>query len=198
MEDIDVHKAMELREGSISDYVKVLELYYLEGKDRKDDIRESYDNKDWENYEIFVHGLKSTSLSIGAEGLSDIAKAHEFAAKDHNITFIDENYDKLCSEYDKILGEIAEVLNKRGVLGKISDEDKIDGMDRDQLKYRLTKVLHLSEDFRSGEARNELNSILKYKLDPNIEDKIEEIGLLFKTYDDDGAEETIRNLLEEI
>ena len=198
MDDIDVRKAMERREGSINDYLKVLELYYLEGSDRIDGIKGAYESKDFKNYEIFVHGLKSTSLSIGADGLSDLAKAHEYAAKDNNIQFIDDNFDKLCNEYDKILEEIKGVLIRKGVTAKVSDEDKLEGMDANQLKYRLRKVLSLSEDFRSREAYDELQALFKYRLDDDIQKRVEEIGLAFKTYDDDGAEDKIKSLLEDI
>ena len=196
MKDVDVRKAMESREGSISDYIKVLDLYYLEGRDKIDEIRGAYNDKDFDNYEIYVHGLKSTSLSIGADGLSDMAKAHEFAAKDNNIKFIDENIDTLLAEYDKILGEIHEVLINKGVETRIDDEDKLEGMDKKQLEYRLRKVLHFSEDFRNKEAKEELDGILKYRLDEDTTKAIESISVMFKTYDDDGAEDAIRELLD--
>ncbi len=196
MKDVDVRKAMESREGSISDYIKVLDLYYLEGQDKIDEIRSAYNDKDFDNYEIYVHGLKSTSLSIGADGLSDMAKAHEFAAKDNNIKFIDENIDTLLAEYDKILSEIHEVLINKGVETRIDDEDKLEGMDKKQLEYRLRKVLHFSEDFKNKEAKEELDGILKYRLDEDTTKAIESISVMFKTYDDDGAEDAIRELLD--
>lgn len=198
MKDVDVRKAMERREGSIKDYLNVLELYYLESKDTMNQIKTTYEEKDFKNYEIYVHGLKSTSLSIGADGLSDMAKAHEYAAKDNNIRFIDENYDKLLKEYGKILDEIKEVLLKKGITGEISDEGKLEGMTEKELIYRLQRILQLSEDFRSKEAFNDLNQLLKYKLDEDIEKDIEDICVKFKMYDDDAAEEKIKTLLEKI
>ncbi len=198
MKDVDVKKAMDRREGSIKDYLNVLELYYLESKDTINEIKTSYEEKDFANYEIYVHGLKSTSLSIGADGLSDMAKAHEYAAKDNNIRFIDENYDKLLKEYGKILDEIKEVLLKKGITGEINDEEKLDGMTMKELIYRLRRILQLSEDFRSKEAYNDLNQLLKYKLDEDVESDIEDILVKFKMYDDDAAEEKLRTLLEKI
>ncbi len=198
MKDVDVKKAMDRREGSIKDYLNVLELFYLESNDTMNQIKTTYEEKDFKNYEIYVHGLKSTSLSIGADSLSDMAKAHEYAAKDNNIRFIDENYDKLLKEYGKILDEIKEVLLKKGITGEISDEDKLEGMTEKELIYRLRRILQLSEDFRSKEAFNDLNQLLKYKLDEDIEKDIEDICVKFKMYDDDAAEEKIKTLLEKI
>nr|MCR4611767.1 response regulator [Lachnospiraceae bacterium] len=198
MEDVDVRKAMENREGNINDYLKVLELYCLEGEDKLKGIRDTYEAKDFKNYEIYVHGLKSTSLSIGAEKLSDMAKAHEFAAKDNNIQFIDGNINKLCEEYDKILLEIQGVLVKKGIVKKVNEEDRLEGMDNNQLQYRLRRILSLSEDFRGRDAYNELEKLLQYRLDKDVQRSLEAILIQFKMYDDDGAEEAIKTLLDNI
>lgn len=202
MSGVDVRMAVEERDGSIKDYLKVLELYYLEGESKMNLIKDAYESQDYKNYEIFVHGLKSTSLSIGAVVLSELAKEHEFAAKNGDIQFINDNYEKLCSEYDRILDEIKGVLVKKGIIADDSkdndNENKIEGMTHNKLIRKLQKILELSEDFRSKEAYNELQDLLKYKLDGEIQDSLEDIALKFKMYDDDGAEEEITRLLESI
>ena len=202
MSGVDVRMALNEREGSIKDYLKVLELYYLEGESKKRLIKDAYESKDYKNYEVFVHGLKSTSLSIGAVALSNLAKEHEFAAKNGDIQFINDNFFKLCAEYDRILDEIKGVLVKKGI---ISDEkkdeendNKIEGMTHNKLVRKLHRILELSEGFRSKEAYSELQDLLEYKLDDRIQDTLEDIALKFKMYDDDGAEEEITRLLESI
>lgn len=202
MSGVDVRMALDEREGSIKDYLKVLELYYLEGESKKRLIKDAYESKDYKNYEVFVHGLKSTSLSIGAVALSDLAKEHEFAAKNGDIQFINDNYEKLCSEYDRILDEIEGVLVKKGIISNDksdeNNENKIDGMTHNKLIRKIHKILELSENFRSKEAYNELQELLDYKLDDDIQDSLEDIALKFKMYDDDGAEEELTSLLERI
>lgn len=202
MSGVDVRMALDEREGSIKDYLKVLELYYLEGESKKRLIKDAYESKDYKNYEVFVHGLKSTSLSIGAVALSDLAKEHEFAAKNGDIQFINDNYEKLCSEYDRILDEIKGVLVKKGIISNDksdeNNENKIEGMTHNKLIRKLHKILELSENFRSKEAYNELQELLDYKLDDDIQDSLEDIALKFKMYDDDGAEEELTSLLERI
>lgn len=202
MVGVDSRKALEERDGSIKDYLKVLELYYLEGSNKIKEIKEAYEVNDYANYEIYVHGLKSTSLSIGAIGLSDMAKEHEFAAKEGDIQFIHENFEKLCIEYDKILHEIKGVLLKKGIISDekkdAKEDDKMDGMTNNKLIRKLHKILELSEDFRSKEAYNELQDLMNYKLDEEIQSVLEDVALKFKMYDDDGAEEELTRLLESI
>ena len=73
---------------------------------RVEKIQEAYDSGDWKNYQILVHALKSTSLSIGAENLSEQAKALELAAKDNSINKIRAGHGDLMAAYEKVRAEI--------------------------------------------------------------------------------------------
>ena len=195
MKDIDSRSVLDERKISLNDYIKLLELFYFEGASKLREIKDAYENKNIEYYEIYVHGLKSTALTIGANDLSELAKAHEAAAKDKDYEFIDKNYEKLCEDYGKILEEIKEVLIKKGIIKEIAKEDRVDGMTRNKLIRKLRHILELSQNFKSKEAYSELQDLLKYKLDDELTAKLEDISLQFKTYDDDGAEEGIINIL---
>ena len=69
-----------------------------------------FDAKDWKNYEIAVHALKSTSLNIGAKDLSEHAKALEFAAKGSDTDYITEHHREVMDEYHRLIDEL-----KKGV-----------------------------------------------------------------------------------
>lgn len=79
---------------------------------RAEKIQEAFDSADWKNYQILVHALKSTSLSIGAEKLSEQAKSLEMAAKDGKIEEITANHGELMSSYEKIRLEIKKWLDE--------------------------------------------------------------------------------------
>jgi HPt (histidine-containing phosphotransfer) domain-containing protein len=70
-----------------------------------------FEAKDWENYRITVHSLKSTSLTIGAATLSERAKALEMACKENNETYINENHAGVLADYVKFLEELGKALN---------------------------------------------------------------------------------------
>ena len=65
-----------------------------------------FDSKDWKNYEIAVHALKSTSLNIGAKDLSEHAKALEFAAKGSDTDYISAHHREVMDEYHKLIEEL--------------------------------------------------------------------------------------------
>ena len=89
-------------------YETLLSEYVSESKDKAHLIKETYDNKDWNNYGIYVHSLKSTSKMIGATELSEIAAELEAAAGKEDVATIDAKQDKMCSLYEDVLKEITD------------------------------------------------------------------------------------------
>ena len=65
-------------------YHQVLESYLEQGQDYKAQLPVYYETKQWKEYAIVAHAIKSSSLSIGAVTLSDLAKEQEFLGKDEN------------------------------------------------------------------------------------------------------------------
>lgn len=91
-------------------YTEMLETY-LES-DKRGLMSEAFEAEDWKKYETYVHGLKSTSLNIGADMLSEHAKALEYAAKDGNHAYIREHHASVLKEYEELLEKLKNALNK--------------------------------------------------------------------------------------
>lgn len=85
-------------------FLQVIEMYLQE--DKREVLAKEYAEASWKNYQIHMHALKSTSLSIGAEKLSEHAKALEFAAKDADDSYIQEHHDEVMAEYGELLTEL--------------------------------------------------------------------------------------------
>lgn len=85
-------------------FLEMIETY-IDG-DKREVLAKEYAEESWKNYQIHVHALKSTSLNIGAEKLSEHAKALELAAKDGNYQYIHEYHDKVMTEYGELLTEL--------------------------------------------------------------------------------------------
>lgn len=88
-------------------YREMLELF-SEGYDEAiANINDAFAAEDWKNYTIYVHGLKSSSLTIGEENLSAAAKELEFAGKaiqagenvEEKTAFIKERNDVVMALY---------------------------------------------------------------------------------------------------
>lgn len=90
-------------------YLQII-LTYLE-EDKTADIIKAYNEKDYENYRILVHALKSTSRTIGADDMSEEARKLEMAARENNIKYIEENTERVLLLYNDLMNKIKNVLD---------------------------------------------------------------------------------------
>ena len=100
--------ALEYCAGDEEIYREILEGYLEE--DRREELAQYYAAEDLPNYRVVVHAIKSTSRTIGAEEVSDKAKALEYAAADGDMAYIKENNDELAKMYADLLEKIKENL----------------------------------------------------------------------------------------
>lgn len=111
IEGLDVSAALALL-GSEKLFWTVLEEYYHAIENKKNLIQKYKQTKQWKNYTVEVHSLKSTSKQIGANTLSVLAAALERAGNDQNIAFIQEKNDEMLEEYDKCQKILAPFFGK--------------------------------------------------------------------------------------
>lgn len=195
MKDVDVRKATERKGGGLDDYMELLELFLMEGKEKLKLIRRLASEKDYHNYDIETHALKSAAANIGADKLSEEAKQHEFAAKEGRYDYIHENVEQLLDDYAALLSEVKRVLMKKGRI-KQKEKSHFERMPREELREKLQSALTALEDFRPKESMQEIENILEHGLGEEIEQKVEKVRMKLKLYEDDEAEELLRNLLK--
>lgn len=197
MQGVNVREATERKGGGLDDYLELLELFLLDGKEKLKLIRKLANDKDYHNYDIETHALKSAAANIGADELSEEAKQHEYAAKEGRYEFIQENVETLLSDYAALLAEIKRVLIKKGRI-KQKERDLFERIGKEELKAALQSALESLENFQPKETASQIEKILEYSLDKDVEQKIEEVRMKLKLYEDDDAEEMIRNLIGEL
>lgn len=108
--DLNVEMGM-LYCGGKELYLDVLEACCEEAPEELGVLNELFEKKDWKNYTIRVHAVKSGMKNIGAEILSEKAKALEQAGKKDNIDFIIENHEDMITEYHRVIEEVEQSLS---------------------------------------------------------------------------------------
>ena len=103
---IDTEAGLKYCVGDKEFYKSLLMQYATESAEKIASMKKYYKVKDWHNYEILVHALKSTSKMIGIADLSEKAKALEKAAKENDAAYILQNHDSMIRDYGRIAGEI--------------------------------------------------------------------------------------------
>ena len=101
-------------------YGEILALFHSSYASKAAQIQDFYAKEDWKEYAIQVHALKSSALTLGAEELSEKARALELAAKAavsdqearaEKVRFIGENHGSAMALY-KAAAEEAEQVAK--------------------------------------------------------------------------------------
>ena len=105
---LDTKTGMTYCAGSEDIYKDVLSSYVEEEFDKK--MQKALMEENWKDYKVYAHGMKSTSNTIGALGLSEAAKKLEMAAKDEKTIYIFRHHQEVIKEYQKIVQKIKDVI----------------------------------------------------------------------------------------
>lgn len=153
-------------------YMEVLKIYYESVDNRIDDFLRFLEGKDYKNYVIAVHGLKSSSASIGAKEFSELAKAHEFAGKEGRYDFIHEGIDKLIADYRVIKHEVYNILLKEGL---VQAEDFMLNITKELEDEILESIYQMVNDLDLAGVRRIVKHSKDLMLSSDIASRIEEI-----------------------
>jgi DegV family protein with EDD domain len=178
--------------GSEESFRSVLEIFYNTLEDRANEIQGFFDDKDWENYTIKVHALKSSARLIGAEELSRNSEALEMAGKEGNTDFINSHHEALIRELEEFRKPLSDIFEKNVDIPK--DNISLGGGDMDDLLMNS-----MYEALESGiEQKNEalLSGTFKemqdYQLPECCKGIIEKLEKLYKTRDYEGMSRVLK------
>ncbi len=155
---IDTEAGLKYCLGDEEFYSTLLLQFANEASEKKPALGKYFEDKDWGNYEIIVHALKSTAKMIGAMSLSEEALKLEKAAKSKDEKYIAENHIRVMKDYDEISEMILLILdeNVQSGDGEIL-EFKPDGMeDEEQGIFEFESAEFTEEEvfeFEAGEGK---------------------------------------------
>jgi len=109
---LNVNEGLKYCSDDMDMYNEVLATYFKLGMENILNMNKQFQQGEWENYNIQVHSLKSTSQTIGAKSLYEMAKKLEEASKKEDTTYIVLNHDEMITTYKKVLAEIEEYFYK--------------------------------------------------------------------------------------
>ncbi len=150
---ISVSKGMGYTGGIEDAYYEILEVYVRKGEEKRAQINSYAEKEDWKNYIIEVHALKSTSLSIGAVELSELAKKLELAGKSGDYDTIVKENDALSELYERVIAEGEKLVNERKAQTESEDniieDSSAENISVEQLSECICEIEELCSDFDS-------------------------------------------------
>lgn len=88
-------------------YRELLGEYAGSSPEKMRDLQRFFEKHDWDNYAILAHALKSTSKTIGADALSQVAARAEQAAKEGDAASVGQCHARMMAQYDQVVEAIA-------------------------------------------------------------------------------------------
>lgn len=192
IDGVDMEVAMKYYSGDEEGFVDLLELYFMDGKQKIKLLQELVES-DILRYQIEVHGLKSASANIGAMNVSSMARAQENAAVQGDREFISDQFPALLAEYETLLANIGQFLEQRRQ--EAARKEKLPCPPIRELREQTAAALEELKHFRSQECSERVEKILLYELPKDMEERLLQIREQLKLYEDDNAEELLDQLL---
>ncbi len=125
---VDVNVGISFTGDDENMYMSLLAAYAAEEGEKAANIKECYRTRDWKNYGVYVHSLKSTSKMIGASALAEIAAESEAASNTEDTLVIDNNHDKMMEMYASLAAVIREHIGSDTVYVSKNDDEILEFM----------------------------------------------------------------------
>jgi HPt (histidine-containing phosphotransfer) domain-containing protein len=172
---IDTGEAIK-SSGSEEAFKAVLKIFYDSIQDKYSELENNYSSKDWENYTIKIHALKSSARLVGATDLSKKAELLENAGKEGDISYIEENHPSAMEDFLRFKEALEPVFKEEAedgdngkpladdfIMESIYDElrDAAEKMDCDKLEA----IMEEAGEYTIPDAEKEKFGILRERAD---------------------------------
>ena len=185
-------------------YDELLMKFAADAEKKQGDIDRFFEQKDWENYHIMVHALKSTARMIGAGALSDLARDLEDAAKDLNVEYIRTHHDDILVRYRETAQSIRDIFCEEEKAGKEdtgiqnAEEQKeyqeIFGL---ELRRRLEEIEDSLNTFEADKAKNLIEQLSSFTYcGDSVAGLLEEAGKDVDDFEMTAASEKVKALID--
>ena len=174
--------------GSEEDFLELAEVYCTSGKTYAEKLQDAFEATDLKNYALISHTIKSTSRTLGATKLSEMALVQEMAAKDGDGDAVRSNHEEFSAAYKKVLSQLESVLGTEDSKESGENRSEASGGDIsnwDEVKEKMKASLELFETKAFEEC---LDSVRGQKLGGEpIEKVLEEVLQKVSSFDYEGA-----------
>lgn len=125
---IDPEKGMKFAQNDIGLYTMLLGEYLNSSAEKKKKLKDCYDSRNMKDYSTFAHSLKSTSRTIGAEELGEIAARMEKASDVEDWDAVTAEHAAMMEQYDKVTMALEDAL-------KLKDGGTEDDKDEEVMEF---------------------------------------------------------------
>lgn len=193
----DIQQGITFCGGRLTDYLSVLRVTYRNGEKTLKELDTLQRMGDYENYTIKIHGLKSTSLSIGAKSISDMAKEQEFAGKAEDYAYIDSHIEDFAQSYRILLAQIRAVLERYQMLEEEPDALQVEDATVVDIKKLFADIIEYMDGFDFAGAAKLVRQAKDASIPDEYREDIERLGQWMDEMEEDKIRELIAARMQE-
>jgi CheY-like chemotaxis protein len=156
--------------GSTTLFIDALMAFCEDGRDRSKKIKECLEKDNISLYTTHVHGIKSASAFIGADGLFEVAGALEKAGKLSDVVYIQTHTAEFLRTLEGLIDNIHKWLNL------IKPKASATAFDQEKLKMELAKLKNALGIFDAASMNTIINSLLTLTQGNELNNTIKEIA----------------------
>ena len=149
---LDTSKGLEYTRSE-DKYLSAIQRYYKSYDNNLSKLTEFYNNKDYKNYCIVVHSLKSNSKMIGANELAKSFEELEIASNNSEYIIINEKHPIVIEEWGKFISKLKPI----GEMKLTKPEDEITSSEAKDITRELLIALDDFDDELSSELIHKLS-----------------------------------------
>ena len=167
--------------GSPEVLLEVMKDFRLSIKEKTDFIEKYAKEKNFKNFGVYVHGLKSSAKAIGATELSEKAAYLEKCADEKNLEEIESKTPELLKLYRSYWDKLAVIADEE------SEEDPNKPMiSESELEEAFTSMKEFVSASYFDSADDIMNMLKEYRIPAKYTDKYNTVKRLMVAVDRDG------------
>lgn len=190
--DMDYPKALMVCGDDDDILLSVVRVYVKSYSGILERTLKAFESEDLENYGIEVHGVKSSSRSIGNEVLGNMAYDLEMAAKGGNLEFVKDNHSAFLEAYDGYVSELKAALE--AIDESCAEDGEKSHIPEDEFRELLSKCIEAYENFETRTAEELIDRLIKSDLSDDIIAEIKAVKESADLFDFDIAIEKLKLL----
>ncbi|MCL1849282.1 MAG: ATP-binding protein [Clostridiales bacterium] len=181
IDGINMDRALGYAGGSMKNYLRTLNVFYKDGRQKIEEIKHSFDAKDLPLYTVYLHAVKSAAANVGAEKLSGLARTLEDAGKRGDEAYLAAYTPPFISEFEALLERIGDALaeNDKGKQNVLADKTI--------LLSELSRIQAAVIDFDAAATHQAVAALQQYSFDANTGQQIDAILESILIGDDEQA-----------
>ena len=173
--------------GSEEVLISTIKQYYSSIDKKALELQQYFESKDWNNYGIKVHALKSTSRLVGALELSKLAEHLENSTNINDINEINNKHKFLIDSFLALKNQLKPLFDTEK---KPSSKSKIS---KKTLSQKIKKLQEYADSFDIDGLDSIINELSKVSLPIDFSQKFDKLSQAVQNVDF----KSLRNLLSE-